>query len=61
MSLVRDDIWRDLREKRADLKRSLDAAQLASKSQFTEEDWNEWAEIDAALDYEPEKHDYKDR
>lgn len=52
---MRNDIWRDLEEKRDALYNSLQAAYASPQRDFTEGDRKEWQEIDAALDYCPQR------
>lgn len=51
MTAMREDIWRDLYEKRDALIASLEAANASPPRDFTEGDRREWQEIEHALDY----------
>ncbi|SDF92217.1 hypothetical protein [Alloyangia pacifica] len=55
MTAMREDIWRDLYEKRDDLIRAIEAAHASPPRDFTEGDRREWQEIEHALDYTPQK------
>lgn len=54
MTAIRNDIWRDLMEKRDALINSLEAAHLSPPRDFTAGDRREWQEIEHALDYSPQ-------
>lgn len=54
MTAMRNDIWRDLMEKREDLLSAIEAAHASPPADFTEGDRREWQEIEHALDYTPQ-------
>lgn len=53
MTAMREDIWRDLYEKRDALIAALDAAHVSPLRDFTDGDRQEWQDIAHALDYTP--------
>ncbi|GHB47774.1 hypothetical protein GCM10007094_41340 [Pseudovibrio japonicus] len=55
MTAMRNDIWRDLMEKREELIKSIEAAHASPLRDFTEGDRREWQDIEHALDYSPQR------